>query len=444
MDVPQRHTIKTLNIILFGVFICTLVSIYARGTDAALTSATSIPQTNQNCTTSSGKIITFYVPHSAPNCRTSIEGCVETSKKGLDGVNKPRCLDDVRTGKSKFVTLASDSSNYGRYFCMGNITYTSALDRQKYTVNNVIGYVHDTGGAFRGRPEKIDVCATICEKCSDAQAGALASGRNIGYIPTGAGTPDMANNAFGNNGFNSVLTGQNNPSASAFGGGQQTASNSGGTGGQLGGQPSSSSGGGTPNAPFQPTSQNSFQQSVFQVPQFDTSVTDSGEDAVASITCEDQQVEWSCSEGTKSRALSKPLDIKFITKGNLEGSVRVNPKKTTEYTLQCIKNQKIIGRASCSMNPAVKKTVTKTLQKKAVFSLEVEPARVQRGERSTVSWVAVNVNSCSVSGQGIAENGTEGSVETDRLTERGTSEITLECENSAGDLVTKRVTIIVE
>ncbi len=139
---------------------------------------------------SSGKIITYYVPHNSPNCRTSIEGCIETSRPGLTGVRKPTCLDAVRLGEAQYVTLASDSSNYGKYYSIGTITYRSALDNQMYTVNNVIGYVHDTGGAFRGRPDKLDVCTTVCSACNDAQAGAYAQGRNVALVSSRDGITD--------------------------------------------------------------------------------------------------------------------------------------------------------------------------------------------------------------------------------------------------------------
>ena len=154
---------------------------------------------------SQGKVITFYVPHNAPNCRSSIEGCIETSRPGLNGQSKPVCLDDVRESKAQYVTLASDSSNYGKYYSLGSITYQSAQDDKKYTVDNVVGYVHDTGGAFRGRPDKIDVCTTICYKCTtDAQAGRYGLG--IGYAPSGQGQPDYNNaSTFANSGWYNTL-----------------------------------------------------------------------------------------------------------------------------------------------------------------------------------------------------------------------------------------------
>lgn len=159
---------------------------------------------------STGKILTFYVPHDAPGCRTSIEGCIETSKPGLDGQSIPRCLDEVRAGTARYVTLASDPRNYGKYYNLGTITYTSALDKQKHTVENVVGYVHDTGSAFRGRPDKLDICTTICRGCSDSQAGALAMGRNVSFTPNGQGIADNTATSpfsFANTGWSSSPVG---------------------------------------------------------------------------------------------------------------------------------------------------------------------------------------------------------------------------------------------
>lgn len=155
----------------------------------------------QTIYSSKGTVITYYVPHNSPNCKNSIEGCIETSRPGLNGRREPACLDAVRLGKAKYVTLASAESNYGRYFSLGTITYRSALDNQMHTVQNVVGYVHDTGCAFNGtcksgnfskvpRPDKIDVCTTICPTCSDSQAGAYAQGKNVNILQSQDGVYD--------------------------------------------------------------------------------------------------------------------------------------------------------------------------------------------------------------------------------------------------------------
>lgn len=148
---------------------------------------------------SAGKIVTFYIPHNAPNCETSIQGCIGTSRPGLDGQALPRSLDDVFFKRTQYVTLASCPNNYGKYFSLGTITYTSAIDNQKHTVQDVVGYVHDTGGAFPNGfnrqgisgCDKIDVAATICTKCtSDKQAQAYAYGKSIDFKPGSGMTLD--------------------------------------------------------------------------------------------------------------------------------------------------------------------------------------------------------------------------------------------------------------
>lgn len=153
--------------------------------------------------TSNGMQMTFYVPHNASNCARSIEGCVATSRPGLDGRAVPRSLDDVRAGRAKYVTLASCPNNYGKFYHLGSISYRSAEDGQTHKVDDVIGYVHDTGGDFPNGYnrkgvhgcKKLDVNTTICYKCtSDAQASALASGRNVSFTPNGKGITDP--NAF--------------------------------------------------------------------------------------------------------------------------------------------------------------------------------------------------------------------------------------------------------
>jgi|SRR3989344_5404959 len=206
---------------------------------------------------SRGKIITYYVPHNSQGCEGSIEGCVATSCRGLDAqrLRLPTCLDAVRLRKAKYVTLASDPSQWGKYFNIGTITYRSALDRQMYTVENVVGYVHDTGGAFYGRPDKLDVCTTACPTCTDEQAGALAQGKNVALIPSQSGAYDPNNtpNYSGQNVNPYSVLGSSGLSPFSLGGGGQSpfAMGSGKTAGvsiQQGAyasQPAQSSGGAT-------------------------------------------------------------------------------------------------------------------------------------------------------------------------------------------------------
>jgi hypothetical protein len=97
--------------------------------------------------------VTLY----APGAGGSMEGAWATSKPDLSGKHLPKTLDDVRLGHSDYVTLAAAPSNYGKFYKIDKISYVSPLDGQSYTLNNVLGFVHDTGSAFIGNKNKVDV-----------------------------------------------------------------------------------------------------------------------------------------------------------------------------------------------------------------------------------------------------------------------------------------------
>src|SRR5262245_49688163 len=114
--------------------------------------------------------VTFY----APGPGDPMEGGFETSRANpLTGDLVPSTLDDVRLGRSPFVTLASDPRRYGETINLGPITYRSPLDNQTYTLPSVTGYVHDTGSAFRGRPDKLDVAVGDFRGWSPSAASAF-------------------------------------------------------------------------------------------------------------------------------------------------------------------------------------------------------------------------------------------------------------------------------
>lgn len=105
---------------------------------------------------------TFYGPGAAG----WMQGPMTASQKDLEGKsNGIHTLDDVRTGKSKYVTLASASVMKGRFYCIGTVTYTSPPgnggDGKTHTLENVVGYVHDTGCAFNGTCS----CARLPQFC---------------------------------------------------------------------------------------------------------------------------------------------------------------------------------------------------------------------------------------------------------------------------------------
>lgn len=371
--------------------------------------------------TASDRIITFYVPHNSPGCRTSMEGCVETSRPGLDGQRVPRSLDDVRSGRAKYVTLASDSSNYGKYFNLGTITYTSALDKQKHTVQNVIGYVHDTGGAFRGKPQKLDVNTTICNSCTDAQASALASGKNVSFTPSNQGLVDPA--GVGNTGYGNVLTGSSQEGAGTSP-----------TGVQSGGGPASGSGSGqafTPQQQGQNTQQGTMQPtgvadskkpgSAF-VPEEKTP-DESDTQEKLSLVCTKTSVQWACSShATSAKGRSKPSTSTLRGTIAVSGEITVSPRVKTTYTVECYEKNKKIEFASCVVPHVVKNSTQKPR-----LSLEVNTDRVRRGGHVHVTWSAYKVRQCIVTGQGISERGPVGSVDTESLLIRGKTKIQLRC-----------------
>ncbi len=132
--------------------------------------------------------VTYY----APGVGGRMEGPWATSRVNpLTGERKPFTLDDVRLGRSPWVTVASDPSRYGQNVQLGALTYRSPLDGKTYTVPNVQGYVHDTGGAFRGRPDKLDVATGdfrgFSERAASPYVNVSDGGRRM--VTAGGGSP---------------------------------------------------------------------------------------------------------------------------------------------------------------------------------------------------------------------------------------------------------------
>lgn len=104
------------------------------------------------------QVVTSYWPGAGGG----VEGGWETSKAqpGATGhwkkTHVPSTLEMVRKGESNYVTIASDPSRYGEWYTIPKITYTNTKG-ETYTMYNVKAYVHDTGGAFQGRPDKFDI-----------------------------------------------------------------------------------------------------------------------------------------------------------------------------------------------------------------------------------------------------------------------------------------------
>jgi hypothetical protein len=113
-------------------------------------SSTGVTQgSSSNCSPITPKLTAYSPQDTATNGNSKMEGGQGSAQAGIDGKPLVRTLEDVRTGKSTYVTLAGDSSTYKNKYTIPSITY---LDKsgQSHTLTNVTAYVHDTGNAFKG------------------------------------------------------------------------------------------------------------------------------------------------------------------------------------------------------------------------------------------------------------------------------------------------------
>lgn len=91
--------------------------------------------------------VTCYAPGADP----TIEGPFATSRPNANGQNTPMTLDCVRLGQCKYVTLAANPEHVGKFFYIGTFKYRSPIDGNWYTLENLVGFVHDRGSAFDER-----------------------------------------------------------------------------------------------------------------------------------------------------------------------------------------------------------------------------------------------------------------------------------------------------
>lgn len=189
-----------------------------------------------------------------------------------------------------------------------------------------------------------------------------------------------------------------------------------------------------------PNAWNSYQELPPRVQTPVVSVSDTG---IAEIACKQNTVAWVCNDATSSRGVAKPVDKLFATKGARIGSLYVNPTQVTIYTIQCIKNQKILDSASCTLDPRKRTPVTNNGNLPQLY-LEADAEEVQNGSRVTLTWAALKVSSCILEGEGIVTEGVEGSVETDPLYESGPVTYKLVCTGVNGKTTTKSITVNVQ
>jgi hypothetical protein len=167
-------------------------------------------------------------------------------------------------------------------------------------------------------------------------------------------------------------------------------------------------------------------------------------ESYATIECGETSVSWSCTGSSTSRALSAPHDAKFSTRGSLIGTSLVSAKKKTVYTVQCLRNQRIIDQATCEYTPRIMGKKLPRNIAAPVLSLRIEPNVVSRGETAFIDWSAVRVESCELRARGFKEEGVEGSIETPPLALRGVHTFTLSCITDSGARAIKEVELTVE
>lgn len=134
------------------------------------------------------QVVTNYWPIRSDTGNRTIEGGWQTSRAGPTGSFTPSTLEMVRTGQSNYVTIASDPSRYGEWYIIPEISYVNRYG-QRYTLYNVPAYVHDTGSAFRGRPDKFDVATDEAGSQSEANRldRAQPSKSGVQFVPTNGG-----------------------------------------------------------------------------------------------------------------------------------------------------------------------------------------------------------------------------------------------------------------
>jgi hypothetical protein len=162
----------------------------------------------------------------------------------------------------------------------------------------------------------------------------------------------------------------------------------------------------------------------------------------ATIECTQTSVRWTCTNSSSSRGLSSPRDAVFSTRGYLTGSSRIDPVRSTTYTVQCIRMQSIVDQASCDVTP--RRHEKGTGGGSSELSLVLDPDVVHRGDTTHIEWSALKVDSCELRARGLKEEGVEGSIDTPPLALAGRHTFTLSCLSNAGERLVKQATLTVE
>lgn len=139
------------------------------------------------------QVVTNYWPIEGGR-DVGIEGSTATSRPGPEGrANRVSTMEDFRTGRSDYVTIAADPSHYDETYTIPSYTYVNARGEQ-HTLTNVPALVHDTGSAFTGHRRKFDIAADY--STSDSHGARLDRwnadlNRGTVFVPTrGLQRPD--------------------------------------------------------------------------------------------------------------------------------------------------------------------------------------------------------------------------------------------------------------
>lgn len=91
--------------------------------------------------------------------------------------------------------------------------------------------------------------------------------------------------------------------------------------------------------------------------------SDSTDPTIARLICTQTRIRFSCGgRSTQSGAVSKPSDSRWKTKGALKGAVTIIPTRKTTYELRCSRNRIVIAKATCTVIPQKKKTISENDQ----------------------------------------------------------------------------------
>jgi len=94
--------------------------------------------------------ITIYSPQKGGD---KMEGGYPSSRPGPDGKSLVRTVQDYANGTSEYITLAGSPSFYNKSYIIPELPYEDPKTGATETLRNVRAVVHDTGGAFKTKPE---------------------------------------------------------------------------------------------------------------------------------------------------------------------------------------------------------------------------------------------------------------------------------------------------